>query len=30
MDALMMTQSPGGKERTEDEFLALAKSGGFK
>nr|GFC40040.1 caffeic acid 3-O-methyltransferase-like [Tanacetum cinerariifolium] len=30
MDALMMTQSHGGKERTEDEFLALAKSGGFK
>nr|GEV28898.1 caffeic acid 3-O-methyltransferase-like [Tanacetum cinerariifolium] len=30
MDALMMTQCPGGKERTEDEFLALAKSGGFK
>ena len=30
MDAIMMTQNPGGKERTEDEFLALAKSGGFK
>ena len=30
IDAIMMTQNPGGKERTEDEFLALAKSGGFK
>ncbi|GKB45031.1 phospholipase-like protein [Tanacetum coccineum] len=29
IDATMMTQNPGGKERTEDEFLALAKSGGF-
>ncbi|KAJ0681531.1 putative caffeate O-methyltransferase [Helianthus annuus] len=30
MDVLMMTQNTGGKERTEDEFLALAKSAGFK
>lgn len=29
MDAIMMTQNPGGKERTEDEFLALAKTAGF-
>lgn len=29
MDALMMTQNPGGKERTEEEFLALAKGAGF-
>lgn len=29
IDAIMMTQNPGGKERTEDEFLALAKGGGF-
>ncbi|KAL8233219.1 hypothetical protein R6Q57_002997 [Mikania cordata] len=28
-DAIMMTQNPGGKERTEDEFLALAKNTGF-
>ncbi|GKB37767.1 caffeic acid 3-O-methyltransferase-like protein [Tanacetum coccineum] len=28
--AIMMTQNPGGKERTEDEFLALGKSDGFK
>nr|XP_043633163.1 caffeic acid 3-O-methyltransferase-like isoform X2 [Erigeron canadensis] len=28
-DAIMMTQDPGGKERTEDEFLALAKKAGF-
>ncbi|KAI7751329.1 hypothetical protein M8C21_002889 [Ambrosia artemisiifolia] len=29
VDVLMMTQNPGGKERTEDEFLALAKGAGF-
>nr|XP_043615220.1 caffeic acid 3-O-methyltransferase-like [Erigeron canadensis]XP_043615221.1 caffeic acid 3-O-methyltransferase-like [Erigeron canadensis] len=29
VDAIMMTQNPGGKERTEDEFLALAKGAGF-
>ncbi|XP_076943954.1 cathecol O-methyltransferase 1-like [Bidens hawaiensis] len=29
LDAIMMTQYSGGKERTEDEFLALAKGGGF-
>ncbi|KAI3750844.1 hypothetical protein L2E82_21706 [Cichorium intybus] len=29
MDAIMMTQNPGGKERTEDEFLVLAKNAGF-
>lgn len=29
-DTLLMTHNPGGKERTEDELLALAKSGGFK
>ncbi|XP_071696228.1 cathecol O-methyltransferase 1-like [Rutidosis leptorrhynchoides] len=28
-DAIMMTQDPGGRERTEDEFLALAKEAGF-
>nr|GEV60961.1 caffeic acid 3-O-methyltransferase-like [Tanacetum cinerariifolium] len=28
-DTIMMTQTPGGKERTEDEFLALAKGAGF-
>ncbi|KAI3750843.1 hypothetical protein L2E82_21705 [Cichorium intybus] len=28
-DAIMMTQNPGGKERTEDEFLVLAKNAGF-
>ncbi|GAA0175556.1 methyltransferase [Lithospermum erythrorhizon] len=30
MDVLMMTQSPGGKERSEKEFIALAKGAGFK
>ncbi|KAI3744913.1 hypothetical protein L1987_58011 [Smallanthus sonchifolius] len=30
IDAIMMTQDPGGKERTEDEFLALAKCAGFR
>lgn len=29
LDAFMMTQLPGGKERTEDEFRALAKGAGF-
>ncbi|KAI7751331.1 hypothetical protein M8C21_002891, partial [Ambrosia artemisiifolia] len=29
LDVLMMTQNSGGKERTEDEFLALAKVAGF-
>ncbi|KAI3735704.1 hypothetical protein L6452_15212 [Arctium lappa] len=29
MDAIMLTQNPGGKERTEDEFLTLAKGVGF-
>ncbi|KAI3783706.1 hypothetical protein L1987_42792 [Smallanthus sonchifolius] len=29
LDAVMMTQNPGGKERTEDEFIALAKAAGF-
>ncbi|KAI4355324.1 hypothetical protein L6164_004107 [Bauhinia variegata] len=28
-DVLMMTQSPGGKERTEQEFMELATSAGF-
>ncbi|KAD4584043.1 hypothetical protein R6Q59_037072 [Mikania micrantha] len=28
-DAIMMTQNPGGRERTEVEFLALAKDAGF-
>ncbi|XP_076953306.1 cathecol O-methyltransferase 1-like [Bidens hawaiensis] len=30
LDFAIMTQFSGGKERTEDEFLALAKGGGFK
>nr|XP_043633872.1 caffeic acid 3-O-methyltransferase-like [Erigeron canadensis] len=29
LDAIMMTQTPGGKERTENQFLALAKEAGF-
>ncbi|GJV50481.1 caffeic acid 3-O-methyltransferase [Tanacetum coccineum] len=29
MDAIMMTQITGGKERTYDEFLVLAKGAGF-
>ncbi|XP_059457630.1 cathecol O-methyltransferase 1-like [Corylus avellana] len=29
MDVLMMTQNPGGKERTEAEFMALATKAGF-
>ncbi|KAI4346255.1 hypothetical protein L6164_013322 [Bauhinia variegata] len=28
-DVLMMTQNPGGKERTEQEFMELATSAGF-
>lgn len=30
MDVEMMTQNPGGKEHTYDEFIALAKSAGFR
>ncbi|PWA35830.1 caffeic acid 3-O-methyltransferase [Artemisia annua] len=30
VDTLLMTHNPGGKERTEDQWLALAKSAGFK
>ena len=30
LDVLMMTQNPGGKERTEDEFMALATAAGFR
>nr|TKS14352.1 eugenol O-methyltransferase family protein [Populus alba] len=30
LDVLMMTQNPGGKERTEDEFMALATGAGFR
>ncbi|KAF7843757.1 caffeic acid 3-O-methyltransferase-like [Senna tora] len=29
IDVLMMTQNPGGKERTQHEFLDLAKKAGF-
>ncbi|XP_071711719.1 cathecol O-methyltransferase 1-like [Rutidosis leptorrhynchoides] len=29
LDAIMMTHNPGGKVRTEEEFLALAKGAGF-
>ena len=29
VDVLMMTQNPGGKERSEEEFLALATAAGF-
>jgi len=29
MDVLMMTQNPGGKERTEAEFMGLATKAGF-
>lgn len=29
LDVSMMTQNPGGKERTRREFEALAKSAGF-
>ncbi|PWA34595.1 caffeic acid 3-O-methyltransferase [Artemisia annua] len=30
MDTMMMTQYPGGKERTDEEFLALAKDAGIR
>ncbi|KAL9385224.1 hypothetical protein Peur_022234 [Populus x canadensis] len=30
LDVLMMTQNPGGKERTEHEFMALATGAGFR
>ncbi|KAL3517125.1 hypothetical protein ACH5RR_024027 [Cinchona calisaya] len=30
MDLIMMTQNPGGKERSEQEFLALATTAGFR
>ncbi|XP_050387573.1 caffeic acid 3-O-methyltransferase-like [Argentina anserina] len=30
MDVLMMTQNPGGKERSEQEFIALATAAGFR
>lgn len=29
IDVLMMTQNPGGKERSQDEFMALATGAGF-
>ncbi|XP_068483098.1 cathecol O-methyltransferase 1-like [Phaseolus vulgaris] len=29
MDVLMMTQNPGGKERSEEEFMKLAREAGF-
>ncbi|KAF5727343.1 eugenol O-methyltransferase family protein [Tripterygium wilfordii] len=29
-DVMMMTQNPGGKERTRDEFMALATASGFR
>ena len=29
-DVLMMTTNPGGKERSEEEFMALAKGAGFR
>ncbi|KAJ9559796.1 hypothetical protein OSB04_004956 [Centaurea solstitialis] len=29
LDGIMLTQTPGGRERTEDQFLALAKRAGF-
>ena len=28
-DVIMMTQNPGGKERNQQEFLALATGAGF-
>ena len=28
-DVLMMTTNPGGKERSEEEFMALAKGAGY-
>lgn len=30
MDCLMLAHNPGGKERTEKEFEALAKASGFQ
>ncbi|KAM5555801.1 caffeic acid 3-O-methyltransferase [Rosa sericea] len=30
LDVLMMTQNPGGKERSEQEFIALATAAGFR
>ena len=30
LDVMMMTQNLGGKERTEDEFMALATAAGFR
>ena len=30
LDVLMMAQHPGGKERTQQEFEALATKAGFK
>ncbi|KAL9254422.1 Cathecol O-methyltransferase 1-like protein [Drosera capensis] len=30
MDMIMLTQNPGGKERTEKEFITLATASGFK
>lgn len=29
-DLIMLTQNPGGKERSEQEFLALATAAGFQ
>jgi len=29
MDVLMMTQNPGGKERSEEEFMKLGSAAGF-
>ena len=29
MDIFMMTQDPGGKERSQQDFLALVKAAGF-
>ncbi|PQQ10868.1 caffeic acid 3-O-methyltransferase [Prunus yedoensis var. nudiflora] len=29
LDVIMMTQNPGGKERSEQEFMALATGAGF-
>lgn len=29
LDVVMMTQNPGGKERSEQEFMALATGAGF-
>ncbi|KAL3653727.1 Caffeic acid 3-O-methyltransferase 1 [Castilleja foliolosa] len=30
VDVIMLAHNPGGKERTEKEFQALAKGAGFK